>query len=278
MIRVVILLLLVLITFPAMAGIGVVSSAVCADQAVVALVEPARIAALSPQARNPRLSAVAAQAEGLPVLSLATEAFVLIGADVVVGVAWSETRTLAMMERLGARIVRLETAKNFTEIASLLRSSAAALGVPMRGERLAADLEWRLALLAKKRPARPLRAIYVRPDGGSAGGGTFVDAALSAAGFESLVTSLGRNGWGRLDLEILIMNQPEVIIAAFFDHPDRSLSRRFAQHPVFRALWGRVPVIEVPGALMSCGAWPLIEAAELLAHHRAGLPAVKDQL
>ncbi len=249
---------------PAGARAQVVSTELCADQMVVAVVGAGRLTALSPQARDPRLSVVAAQDEGgAAVLPPAAEAFVLANAKVVVGMAWDKTRALALMERLGARIIRLDVPDDFAAIAALLRSFAVALGVPERGESLAADLERRVAALAARQPAQPVRAIYLRPDGGSAGWGTFVDAVLTAAGFENAITA---PGWIRLDLETLVMNPPKVIIAAFFDSP--GWSRLFSRHPVFRTLWHEVPVIEVPGALMACGAWPLIIAAERLAHHR----------
>ncbi|WP_204320163.1 hypothetical protein, partial [Klebsiella oxytoca] len=61
--------LLVLAPAVAAAPRRVVSFNLCADQLVLALADPGQIAALSPYARNPAISAAAAAAGGFPVTS-----------------------------------------------------------------------------------------------------------------------------------------------------------------------------------------------------------------
>ncbi|VBB68850.1 Vitamin B12 ABC transporter, B12-binding component BtuF [invertebrate metagenome] len=274
----IVLLLLALLALQATAEPQVVSTALCADQMVVALVDSEHILALSPQARDNRLSAVVEQAKALPSLPPAAEALVFANADVVVGMTGSETQTLILMEQLGVRVLRLEAPNHFTAIARLIRIFSTTLGASARGEGLAVALakRWAAAKAMRTAAPRPPLAAYYRPDGGSAGHGTFVDVVLGAAGFENLATALGYHGWGRLDLETLTMNPPEGIVAAFF-HPQhrdtlsRSLLHRFSHHPIFRTLWRHVPVLEVPGSMITCASPVLTDVVEYLARKRSSL-------
>lgn len=251
----------------------VVSISLCADQAVVTLLKKEQIVALSPQARDPKLSAVATQAYSLPVLPATAEAIILSGATTVVGTVWDNPRIFSIAEKLGIQVVRMYTVDKLTAIVDLLQSIATALGTIEQNSSTIIDLRNRLvSILESQLSSPPPVAAYCRPDGGSAGTGTFVDSVLTAAGFLNLAKILGYKGWNRLDLETLVMNKPDVIITTFFGYPTQSLSRRFSRHPVFQALQEHIPVIAVPSTLMTCGTWFLLEAVEFLLQHRKPEP------
>jgi iron complex transport system substrate-binding protein len=240
----------------------------CADQVVMALVPPDRIAGLSPWAADPRVSAVADRARGMPRLSGSAESLLASGAGIAVASPFGHGKTLALARRLGLRVVFVPSADDFPGMLTALRAAADQLGYAAQGEALAASLQARLDRLAADRPAHPPSALYFRPDGGTAGRGTMVDAALAAAGYRNLATELGRPGWSHLDLETLTLHPPEIVVTSFFDAKSKSLRNTFAHHPLFRALLARARVIDVPGRLWSCGGWPLVEAAERLAAAR----------
>lgn len=240
----------------------------CADQALVALLPAERIAALSPQARDPALSVVAEQARTLPVLDASAEAVLVAGADLVTANGYGETKTIAMLERLGVPVVRVPSAESFDEAAMVLETLGQRLGVGERGQALAARLRARHAALRAVTPAETISAAYLRPDGGSAGAGTFVSAAMAAAGLDSLSTRQGQHGWVRLDLETLVMQQPDAFVISFFGPGAYSARQSFGRHPLLRRMMAERPVIEVPGRLWSCGGWPLAEAAEMMSTAR----------
>ncbi len=107
--------------------------------------------------------------------------------------------------------------------------------------------------------------------GGSAGGDTFIDAVLQAAGTRNLAAELGLNGWGTFKLEQLALAAPELIVMGFFDQGGDTLRMAFARHPVFRRLLERLPAIAVPDRYWLCSGWFLAEAAEYIAER---LPAM----
>lgn len=246
----------------------VASIGLCADQAVMALVDENRIAALSPQARDPALSVVAERAGRLPAIAPSAEAVLMSGADIVAANYHGEIKTIAMLERLGVEVVRVPSAETFDEVTAALTSVGTRLGAEKRAQALVEDIAKRRQTLRAARPETPAVAAYYRPDGGSAGAGTFVSGAMAAAGLDSLATRLGQKGWGRLDLETLVMNRPRAFVVSFFASDAFSARQAFGRHPLMHRLMAEIPVIKVPGRLWSCGGWPLIEAAELMSQAR----------
>jgi iron complex transport system substrate-binding protein len=240
----------------------------CADQAVVVLAEPGTIAGLSRWARDANLSPVAPMAGNLPSLAESAESVLMSGASTVVADTYGDAKTFALLERIGVTVFRMPAADSFAEVFTALRSIARDLQEEAKERILEADLGARLDRLQASLPPQPPRAAYIRTDGGTAGDGTAVDAALAAAGYRNLATDLGVHGWGRLDLETLVMSPPDVFVTSSFSSRRWSLHDAFGRHPVFRDIEARVTTVAVPARLWSCGGWPLVQAAETLAAAR----------
>ncbi len=252
----------------------VASLGVCADQILLRLADPDQIVGLSPQATDPTLSLYAREAARYPQHTGGAESLLAAGADLVLAPPWGESRTVALLRRLGVRVERLPSANTFADIAATTRAMGALLGHPKRGEALARDLEQRVAALkARTRDhPRPLAAYY-RPGGGSAGPATYVGAALTLGGVDNLLGTLGTRSWGDLPLEQLVMTPPDVYVLSFMHSIRRSLLRWHARHGAIRRLTADTPVIGVPGRDWTCAAWPVISAAETVADGVARLRA-----
>ena len=162
------LALLAAAAHPAAAAERVASIGLCADQAVVALVDPGRIAGLSPQGRDAGLSAVADQARHLPVVAPSAEAVLMSGADLVAANEFGETKTVDMLRRLGVEVIRIPSADSFEAVTAALLNAGTKLGAQARARALADDIAARLRRLRHSRPERTAVAAYYRPDGGSA--------------------------------------------------------------------------------------------------------------
>lgn len=248
----------------------VASAGICADQVVVPLVERSRIVGVSPQAADPAVSPVAKPAAGLPVVAPSAEALVMAGADTVVLNTFGDGKTQALLEKLGITVLRAPYDATLADIPASLRGLGTALEAEEAADGLALDVVRRLQAVAAASPEASVLAAYYRPDGGSAGRGTYVSEAMAAAGYRSLAVELGQDGWGRLDLETLVLHPPQAIVSSFFVPGQGDLRRLFGRHPVFRRLTATVPVVDVPGRLWGCGGWPVVTAAEHLAAQRPG--------
>lgn len=258
---------------PASAGLRVASTAVCADQFPLALADPRDIVGISALGHDPTVSALADRAKAIPTLKADAETYLTAGADMVIGAEHGDTKTIAMLQRVGVQVLRVPSQNDFPEMLDQLATVGGRMGLPDAGRSLADGTAGRLLAARARIAGPPVLAAYYRPDGGSAGRGTFVDAEMRAGGYESLASHLGQSGWGRLDLETLVMHPPEAMLIAFFDRASVGISRRFTEHPAFRKMLSDVPVIAIPGAATACGNWTLVDGVEFLAATH-GAPAM----
>ncbi|EKV29772.1 iron compound ABC transporter, periplasmic substrate-binding protein [Caenispirillum salinarum AK4] len=239
----------------------VAAATVCADQYVLALADRVQIAALSPDAIDPTLSLMAEQAAGLPRLSPSAETYLDAGVDVLVTNAWSDHQTVAMVERFGVTVVRIPLVDSLDAVAEATTAVARALGQADRGRVLVAGLRQRMEAVAAAPNGAGRMGLYLRPGGGTAAAGSFVDTIMSKAGLRNKATEQGLAGWASTDLERFIADPPEVIVTSFFESPYPGSGRAFSSHPAFTRRAANLKRADVPGAMWVCSGWMLAEAA-----------------
>jgi iron complex transport system substrate-binding protein len=154
---------------------------------------------------------------------------------------------------------------DFDMVRANIRMAAEALERRARGEALIAELDARLAALARRETDAPA-ALYVTPGGVTAGAGTMVDAIFAAAGVNNAAAQAGLSGWPPLPAETLVLDPPGAIVAGFFTlASERASNWSAARHPAFRAVFEQAQVVHLPADLLSCPAWFSVEAAERIA-------------
>lgn len=234
----------------------VVSINLCADQFVVALADPAQIAALSPLAADPALSAVAGRARAFPRIRPNAEAALALRPDLVVAGAWGGREAEPILARRGVPVLRLPLAEDFPAIRAQLLQVGAALGQEVRAARLTAEMDKRLAAIS---PAGSGAALVWQAAGFTPGRGTLVDAVLRAAGRANAAPFAG---YGTVRLEALLRNPPSLLVLpARAQGGGTSLAEALLAHPALRAL----PVRPIEPAWLACGSFETVRAAEALA-------------
>jgi iron complex transport system substrate-binding protein len=237
-----------LLTTPARAG-DVVSLNLCTDEFLV-LLAPDRVAALSPLARDPSLSVVAATARHLPWVRADAEAVLMLHPALVLAGPYGAQTTLAVLAQAGLRVVRTALPRNFAAIRAETSRLAGLLGVPARGAALLAKMDARLAAIPRH---PPLRALALAPRGYTAAAGSLEDAVLRAAGLVNAGTG------ARVGLEAILAHPPDLLVVQ--QAPDfPSLATDMLQHP---ALAG-IPRRSVPPALLACGGPWTAQAVQIL--------------
>ncbi|WP_370650161.1 ABC transporter substrate-binding protein [Brevundimonas sp.] len=231
----------------------------CADQYALALSPDADLA-LSPRADDPDAwlrTAAAGRRRMRPTL----EAAIAFRPDVVVRYWGGEPRLLARLEATGVRVVTIEDATDFDGIRANIRAVAAALGVPGRGEALAARMDATLPRTAAPGAEPPQRsALYLTAGGFTAGKGTLVDAILKAAGYTNAAAG---PFFAPVSVERIALFPPTRFVLGFFDQA-RGDWRGPGRHPVVRrAASGRVAA-RLPAAALTCPAWFAADAAAML--------------
>ncbi len=241
-------LLALLLTSSAQAE-RVVSLNLCTDELLV-LLAPASVAALSPLARDPSLSVVAAQAARLPWVRPDGEAVLRLHPDLVLAGAYGAQSVLGVLRRRGVRVVQVSEASDFAGVAAEVTQVAAVLGVPGRGRALVAAMWSRLKAVVQRPRGR---AVLWEARGFSAGPGSFGDAVLRAAGFADAGTG------GQMGIEALVTHPPDVLVTETAPaYP--SLSTSMLAHPALAGLRR----VSVDPALLACpGPWSADAVAAL---------------
>ena len=109
-------------------------------------------------------------------------------------------------------------------------------------------------------PATPPTALYLSRAGGTAGPGTYVDAAIRAAGGRNLVEA---PGWFTPDPEWLLAQDADVVVVSFLDGYE-SATAPLARNRAVQRWLERRRTVEVPGRLWPCAGPGLEQAVEVL--------------
>ncbi|MDF3606801.1 ABC transporter substrate-binding protein [Paracoccus sp. DMF-8] len=243
-----------------------VSLNLCTDQLALLVARPGQILALSPLAADPMVSLMAEQARALPAHHGRAEEIYLLRPDLVLAGDYTNPETLRMLRRLGLRVETLPTANTLAEVRGLVGRMGTLLDSPDRAAQVLAGFD--AALAALPGPGTGPVAVNYNPNGYTTGSLTFAGDVQRQAGLTLLTDRLGMDYGGNLPLEVLVMQQPALIIPGQrYATPSRS--EEILTHPALRRLqadWHPVPdrdwICGLPQAATL--------AAELAAENRAG--------
>lgn len=236
----------------------IVSLNLCADQYLMAIAEPAQIAALTHNARDRAMSAGATTADHLPVTRGSAEDVLTLKPDLLIA---SPSRRAGTRATLKGRfpVLELPPAKSYTDIVRQTREVATAIGRRERGEALIREMDTSLAKLPTKR-AHGVAAYYQRR-GYLTGAGTLVDELMMRVGLINLATKLGKPALSRVSLEEMTAARPDYIIVEDATDKVTDLGTEMLHHP---ALDG-VKRLHLPQAWTVCGGPAYVMAAQSLA-------------
>src|SRR3954453_10891689 len=188
----------------------IVSLNKCTDQLLLALVEPSRIASVSPRATD-ELSFMAEELKALPANSGRGESVLLTDADLVlVGPFESHTRQ-ALLRRQGFEVMVMGLWRSLAEGRAQIRELSARLGTQPRGEALIGAID---AALAKSRNAAPARrsVLALQHRGYTPGDSGIVDELIRHVGLEPYSERLGLAHGGTVSLERLVADPPDYLL------------------------------------------------------------------
>ncbi len=240
----------------------IVSINLCADELLLALADPAQIAALSPYAVDPTLSFMAKEAEAFRHDAGEAETVVDIGPDLVLAGRFTKLATREMLGRLGFRVVLLDAARSVAQSIGQIRQVAELVGHPERGEALIAEIDAAMqraeatgAALADK----PSAAVYQRR-GYVTGAETLTGELLSKVGFDNAGGRLAGKTGGFVPLERLIADRPDFLVVASATTQSQDQGSALLAHPALAAFYPPEKRVVLPEMLTVC-AGPSLPAA-----------------
>lgn len=237
----------------------IVSLNLCADQYLLALADPAQIAALTQLARDPQMSAGAAKAARLPVTRAAAEEVLALRPDLLIAAPGRARETMARLNGRHIAVIDLPPADSYNDIVGQVRAVAAAIGHPARGEALIRRMDARLVRLPRSAGAGRVAAHYQRR-GFLTGTGTLIDELMRRVGLTNLAARLGTPPLARLSLEEIALARPDLLIVETATDRVTDQGTEMLHHP----LLARIARLRLPQAWTVCGGPAYVLAAESL--------------
>jgi iron complex transport system substrate-binding protein len=246
----------------------IVSLNVCTDQLLIDLVSRDRIVAVSHLAADPAVSAVAGRTAGIPATRGEAETVLGFDPDLILAGEYSTPATVAILERVGRKVLKVPLASDLDGIRAAVRRVAATVGETRRGEELLAEMDRRIERAsAQATEPRPTALVY-QVNGLASGRGTLADAVLTAAGYENQAGRLAIGPGGTLPLETLVAQPPDVLVLTGPVDEYRTAVADNLRHPALTAVRRQTSSAIVPWRLWLCGTPHVADAVELLAAHR----------
>ena len=253
----------------------IVSLTVCADQLLLDLVSRDRIAALTYLAVDPTVSMRVDEARGLKGVHWLAEEILALQPDLVIAQEYSATAAVDVLRQLGYRVVLVPLATDFKGMRQAIRIMAEAVGDKPRGEAMIADFDKRLAAAQPQGPQRP-RALAYDVNSFAASGGSLVDAALEAAGFHNMARDVTLGPGGRMPLEEVVADPPDLVVLPDTTDALRSIVTDNLRHPAFASIVASHQHIELPMPQWLCATPKIADAVEQLGAARRALLAAED--
>lgn len=232
----------------------VASLNLCADQLLLALA-PERVASLSPFARDPAMSYLAAEAARHPANGGHGETMILERPDLALTGPYDGRARRELMTAHGITALVLPPWRSLADGKSVITQVAARLGASARGEALNAEIDGALEMshgIARETAPAPRTVLALQTRGYTPGDASLTAELLRHMGLVPYQQTLGLKDGGFVRLEQLVANPPDYLLLS------RESAKAFDQgsslliHP---ALVRVVPLerrLVVPSPLLTC--------------------------
>lgn len=245
----------------------IASTSLCGDTYLRALA-PDHIAALSWQSRD-KISLADESQRKLPQAWDSPERLAAINTDIILfgpGEGFLSAKILANTDK---KTHTLTWGEDFETVIANYKFIGEATHIDT--DAIISDLQTRLENLEIRKTTREKnpKILYLSRSGGTAGPGTYVDAAIKAAGGANIITT---PSWHNPDPEFLVTLEPDLIITSFFKDGYESINAKPLRHKVVAGFIDAHPRLDIPGALWPCAGPTLIDVAESIADRLETLP------
>lgn len=241
----------------------IVSTYLCADEILAALVSPERVVGVSFFADDPAISSCAGRyPPAVPRLRTQVETILALEPDLVCVAGFSEPNALRLMIGAGLPILRWSRFDTFADVLGNVRALGAAVGADGPAAAVVNAAQATLADLARRlEGVHPTRVLYLNPPSFTVGRDTLIDEILTRAGGLNVAAAAGMVGPGQLGVEAALGLEPEAIVVPRYGAGPPPIETLRAT-----PLWREMPAVragrvyETPGAFMGDVSHHAVEA------------------
>ncbi|MCF6220073.1 MAG: hypothetical protein L3J65_03085 [Robiginitomaculum sp.] len=233
----------------------VVSTSLCGDSYVLSLVGEADIAALSWQSGD-ALSTAPARFKNKSKARDDVETLLALNPTLVVFGPGEGAAAKPLLDKRGIKYVNLAWGEDFERV----QNNMVLLAGAVRKDNVEENV-------IQSPPREQASVLYLSASGGTAGPGTYVDAAIRAAGGTNIITT---QGWHTPSIESLVALNPDLIVTSFFKDGYASVNQAGLRNKVLQDKIKTIPQVNVPGKLWPCAGPGLYAATDIIAK------AIKD--
>ena len=215
----------------------IASLTVAADEILTAIVDPARLAAVTRFADDPSIEATAGRAPpaAARIAGANPERLISLSPDLVFVAHYTLDDALRVLSSATIPVVRFEEVRSYADVDANVRLAAAAVGETERGEALVAEMHATLDRIgAKVRGRTEPRVLYYSHVGYTSGKGTLVDEKIRLAGGVNAAEKAGLVGYTNVSLDLLAGLDPEVILVPRFTADADTPVREVVETVAFR--------------------------------------------
>lgn len=233
------------------AQMRVVSTSLCGDTYVLSMLGEEDILALSWQSGD-NISVASESFKDKPKASDDVEVLLALNPTLVVFGPGGGMAAKPLLDKRSIQHVSLAWGEDFESVLVNMNIIAEAL-----------HLEPDTIDVIQHLPRERSSVLYLSASGGTAGPGTYVDAAISAAGGSNIITT---PGWHTPSIESLVALNPDLIVTSFFKDGYASVNEAGLRNKVLQDKIKSVPRVNVPGKLWPCAGPGLYEASNIIKH------------
>jgi iron complex transport system substrate-binding protein len=248
----------------------IVSLNLCIDQIVLDLVPRERIQALSWVSGDRNVSPIVDRLDGIPLLRGTAEEVLALDPDLVLAAENSTPATVDLLRRLGRRVEIIPMAFDLESVRTTIHEVARAVGEPQRGAQLIMHFNRRLWNAGRTQTGR-LEAIVYQANSLVSPSGTLAASALEAAGFRNAAERLKPGAAGRISLESLVLDPPDLIALGQQAATYRTPLADNLRHPALADVLSRRAHVDLPMPLWLCGTHYSADAVAILARARSAI-------
>ncbi len=217
------------------------------------------------RARDPESSFVADRAVAHQVNHARLEELIGLRPDLVLAGAYTDPRLLRQLKRFGMHVEQFPLTHSIPGIEEDIRRMASLLGRPLQGKQLIESMQAKIVLIqTKAEQTQPPKALFYQPRGYTSGRNTLQEEALKVAGWDNIAAGLGIEGYAPIDLESLLLAQPQQIFTSGHSTDTDSRAQQQLNHPALRKLLKDRPMQEIPFKYWLCAGPMIADAITLL--------------